>query len=447
MEPDRLIFSMRMNAAEEADGHRGARGVPVDPGSTRDSRRSTQDRAMAGGRPVSERERLPLLDALRGFALAGVLLANLREFSLFSLIDDVQRAALPTAALDHWLGPLLDALVGGKAMTLFALLFGVGFALQLQRGADGSGARLRFARRMVVLLVFGLLHAWLLWWGDILRYYAILGLLLLACAGWPARRLILAGLFVTLLATSLLQPFMAGWPARFGDGDVLRVQAVAAFAGNDWRAALRANFSYDVHLHATAWSLVLFTLGRLLLGAGFGRGGWLSQPQAYRRQWCHLLVACLPTGLLLTAFLLLRDEGLMPDGMLGLEGMPARMLSRLLRNAAYLLTGLGYLSAFVLVWLQPHCQRGLRALVPVGRMALTHYVGQTVVGVALFYGVGLGIGPRLGVLGILVAFVLIFGLQIAASHWWLARYRFGPLEWLWRCLTYGRLQPWRKSWS
>jgi uncharacterized protein len=399
---------------------------------------------MTGAEPVRERERLHLLDALRGFALAGVLLANLREFSLFSLIDAAQREALPTAALDRWLSPLIDGLVGGKAMTLFALLFGVGFSLQLQRGGHGAEAHARFAWRMVLLLAIGMLHAWLLWWGDILRYYAVLGLLLLICRDWPARRLILAGLFVALLVTSLLQPLMSGWTARFGDGDVLRAQAVAAFAGGDWPAVFRANFAYDAHMHATAWSLVFFALGRLLLGAGIGRGGWLLQPAAYRRQWRCLLVACLPAGLLLTAFFLALDEALLPRWMFGLQGMPARMLSRFLRNAAYLLTGLGYLSAFVLVWLQPRWQRRLQKLAPVGRMALTHYVAQTMMGVMLFYGVGIGLGPRWGVPGILAVFAVLFTLQVAASHWWLARYRFGPLEWLWRCLTYGRLQPWRK---
>ncbi|WP_440976595.1 DUF418 domain-containing protein [Pseudoxanthomonas winnipegensis] len=434
---------MTTAAAHDADDPQPGRVTSSEARSLLDGRPEASRTPMSEAQPVTGRERLHLLDALRGFALAGVLLANLREFSLFSLIEDAQRQALPTAALDRWLGPLIEALVGGKAMTLFALLFGVGFSLQLQRGV-GAEARARFARRMAVLLVIGLLHAYLLWWGDILRYYAVLGLLLLICRSWSARRLILAGLLVTLLATPLLQPLFAGWPARFGDGEALLAQVVAAFAGSDWPALLRGNFAYDLYVHVTAWSLVFFTLGRLLLGAGLGRGGWLLQPEAHRRQWRWLLVACLPAGLLLTAFFLALDEALMPFWMFGLDGMPARMLSRFLRNAAYLLTGLGYLSAFVLVWLQPRWQRRLTMLAPVGRMALTHYVAQTLVGVLLFYGVGMGLGPRWGMPGILLAFVLIFALQVAASHWWLARYRFGPLEWLWRCLTYGRLQPWRK---
>ena len=392
--------------------------------------------------PVAARDRLGLLDALRGFALAGVLLANLRDFSLFGLLDGAGRAALATAAWDRWLDPLIDGLVGGKAMTLFALLFGVGFALQLPADADRA-ARSRFARRMAGLLGFGLLHAWLFWWGDILRYYALLGLLLLACHRWPARRLAWSGLFVTLLATSLVQPFMAGWPSRFGDGEAIAARALAAFAHGDWRQVVGANFAYDAYVHMSAWSLVFFTLGRLLLGAGIGRSGWLTAAEAHQRRWRAVLHGCLPAGLLLTAFLLAQDHGLVPRWMFGLEGMPARMLSRFLRNVAYLATGLGYLAAFVLAWQRPRWRRRLELFAPVGRMALTHYLAQTVVGVWLFYGIGLGIGPRFGIPGALLAFVLVFAVQLRLSRWWLARYRFGPLEWLWRSLTYARPQPWR----
>lgn len=401
---------------------------------------STEGRALPA--PVREHDRLSLLDALRGFALAGVLLANLRDYSRYGPLDEKARAGLATAGWDRWLDPLIDGLVGGKAMTLFALLFGVGFALQLERmGADGRG---RFARRMLVLLGFGLLHA-ALWWGDILRYYAVFGLLLLLCARWSGRALVLAGLFVSLLATSLVQPLMQGWSRRFGDGDAILARFLDAAGGGDWMALLRANFDYDVHVHATAWSLVFFTLGRLLLGAGIGRGGWLRAPQAYLPGWRRLLWSSLPAGLLLTLYLLLRDHGIVDGPLLGLDGMPERMASRFLRNAAYLLTGLGYLSAFVLAYQHPAWKRRLDLFAPVGRMALTHYLTQTVAGVLLFYGIGAGIGPRHGIPGVLLAFAAIFALQLALSRWWLARYRFGPFEWAWRGLTYGRRQPWRRA--
>lgn len=399
---------------------------------------------VAADAPVATVERLTLLDALRGFALAGVLLANLRDYSLFGLLDDDRRATLATVAFDRWLDPAIDVLVSGKAMTLFALLFGVGFALQLSRAPEAAG-RWRFARRMLVLFGIGTLHAWLFWWGDILRYYALLGLLLLACHRWPARRLLWSGLFVTLLATSLAHPFMAGWSSRFGDGAAIAARALDAFSSGDWVQVVRANFARDVQWHLATWSLVFFTLGRLLLGAGIGRMGWLTDAEAHRRRWRSMLLWCLPLGLLLTLFFLVQDRGLLPRWMFGLEGTPARMLSRALRNAAYLATGLGYLAAFVLAWLRPRWRERLALFAPVGRMALTHYVTQTVVGVWLFYGMGLGIGPRFGIPGVLAAFAVVFAAQVWLSRWWLARFRFGPLEWAWRSLTYLRPQPMRMA--
>lgn len=117
----------------------------------------------------------------------------------------------------------------------------------------------------------------------------------------------------------------------------------------------------------------------------------------------------------------------------------------MLRNLAPLNLALFYLSAFVLLFQRPAWRARLGLLAPVGRMALTNYLAQTVVAIALFYGVGLGIGPRFGMVGVCVATLAIFPLQLAASAWWLRRYRFGPLEWLWRSLTYGRMQPMRRD--
>lgn len=127
--------------------------------------------------PAAGPERIDLIDALRGFALAGVLLVNLDSFTLYDYLDDAARAALPSATLDSMLRRWLDVFANDKAITLFSLLFGLGFAVQLER-ADARGApglRL-YLRRVAVLGLFGLIHAYLLWWGDILLIYALLAL-------------------------------------------------------------------------------------------------------------------------------------------------------------------------------------------------------------------------------------------------------------------------------
>ena len=128
-----------------------------------------------------------MLDALRGFALFGVLLVNLRDLSLFGFLSETARAGLVTARSDHWLDLAMTALVDVKAFTIFTVLFGVGFAMQAQRASAAGADMSRYVRRLLVLLAIGLLHAYLLSWGDILRLYALLGLLLLPVARLRAR--------------------------------------------------------------------------------------------------------------------------------------------------------------------------------------------------------------------------------------------------------------------
>ncbi len=189
------------------------------------------------------------------------------------------------------------------------------------------------------------------------------------------------------------------------------------------------------------WTLLFFVLGRVLLGAALGRAGVLYEPQAHARFWRRLLAANALVGGVITGFLLLRDHGGIAELLPWLATEPGRWAMRLLRNAAPLSLGLAYLAAFVLLFDQPAWRRWLQGLAPVGRMALSNYLAQTVLAIGLFYGVGAGLGPRFGLAGMLLAWTVIFALQLALSHWWLARFQFGPMEWLWRSLTYRRRQP------
>ncbi|WP_257388177.1 DUF418 domain-containing protein [Tahibacter caeni] len=392
--------------------------------------------------PVTETQRHDVLDALRGLALFGVLLVNLRDFSLYTLLPAAERAALPTAAWDRVLDVVMAALVDVKSATLFAMLFGVGFALQMQRAAGDASAAQRYLRRLLLLLVIGVAHAWLLWWGDILRYYAALGLLLLPLGHASPRRLALIGVAVAVFALPLLRPLIPPLLPRVAPAAEAAAVAFAAFSGPDAGAALAANFDHDLRMRVANWSLAFFVLGRLLLGAALGFAGVLQDPPRHLRFWRRLLGACLPLGAMLTAFVLLRDHGLLfADGWW--TGTAARNLSSIARSASSVALALAYMAIVVLAW-QTQARRLLGVFAPVGRTALTHYLGQSVLGVALFYGAGAGLGPRYGLVGTLLAAVALFALQTLASRWWLQRFRFGPAEWIWRSLTYGRRQPLRR---
>ncbi|RZA25546.1 MAG: hypothetical protein EOP92_43180, partial [Lysobacteraceae bacterium] len=175
------------------------------------------------------RERHDLIDALRGFALGGVLMVNLASFSLYEFMPDPARAALPTARFDAIALEAMELLVNIKFITLFSLLFGLGFSLQMER-AQASGGLARFVRRLLVLLAIGLLHGFFVWWGDIMLTYAVVGLALLGFRHASDRTLLVAGLALALLLPPMLSPWMrellAGWPKQ----DMAYAGAWQAFA-------------------------------------------------------------------------------------------------------------------------------------------------------------------------------------------------------------------------
>lgn len=404
--------------------------------------------ARAHASPASGIRRLELLDALRGFALLGVLMVNLRSFSLFEFLTPSDRAALPTAAWDRMVDMAMALLVDARSITLFSLLFGVGFAMQMNRPMatqnTANHVRRRYVRRMLILLAIGLVHAWLFWWGDILRYYAVFGLALLAFTRLSPRMLAALGVFVAVAMPVLLQPVLPPLLPSQASPAQSAAAALAAFSSDRWSTVLDGNFARDARMRIAVWWLPLFVFGRLLIGMAIGRAGVLQRSLEYRHFWRRLLYASLATSLVATVLLLLRDHnaaGTVAEWLRG--GDVGKTVTRLLRHIAPLAQGVFYMAAFVLLFQRAAWRHWLRKLAPMGRMALTNYLAQTLFGLGLFYGIGLGIGPRLGLVGIAACSIAIFALQAAFSCWWLARFRFGPAEWLWRSLVYGKPQPMR----
>lgn len=394
--------------------------------------------------PIGEAQRLEVIDALRGFALAGVLLANLPYFSLYAFLPDEQHAALPFAAVDRLLEPAITVLVAGKFITLFSLLFGVGFALQMQRltaAGDGPG---RYARRLLVLLGLGFAHGIGLWWGDILHYYALLGLCLIPLARWRPGSLAVLGVAIALLAFPLARLAIGDLSLRVPSLAGISPEALSAFSSDAWSRVVAMNLAMTAWFPVAYWGMVFFVAGRLLLGTAIGKSGMLDDPARHVARWRRLLFACLPTGLLLTIVIQACDYGFLPTASAWFRTTPGHAVMSVLRDLSTLSLGLAYLAGFVLLFQRPAWRHWLQHLAPIGRMALSNYLAHSLVGVAIFYGVGFAIGPRYGLVGVVIAWALLFAAQIIASRWWLAHFRFGPVEWLWRSLTYGRAQALRR---
>lgn len=388
-------------------------------------------------------ERLALIDSLRGVALAGVLLVNLGGFSLYYFMDDSARAALPTAGFDRWARLLVQILVQDKALTLFSLLFGLGIAMQVQQAESKRTGIGPVVRRLAVLLAIGLIHAHLFWWGDILTIYAVLAFGLIALRRLPDVAFLIGGLGLGLF-WFLLAPF-AEWLKPDGWPEQTRVYAdtFAIFSGNDIAATLRQNARVAHWMWLDMWGVLPFVFARFLLGYWAGRMFLLQDPAAHRRLLRATAIVGGSVGLAAVIAIEWIDAAQLTDTLLR-GGRYSEFALRLLRRIGPLGMGLAYAAGFALLFLRPGWQRWLQRLAPVGRMALSNYLMQTVVCLWLFYGIGLGLGPAYGYFMRLLVWAAVFSAQIGLSHWWLARFRLGPAEWLWRSIAEARRLPMRR---
>ncbi|NMO14274.1 DUF418 domain-containing protein [Pyxidicoccus fallax] len=413
-------------------------------------------------RPVGAGERVVLLDTLRGFALCGVLMANV--YLWFSGRMFLSRAQFDAAMKDvTWLDTVVNhafgPLIGGRFITLFSVLFGLGFAVQLGR-AEHRGASVVpvYTRRLVVMLGLGLAHLFLLFQGDIVSTYALLGFTLLlfyrrsdrALLAWATALIFLAPVLVSV---ALRLPQWLGGPEALEAAKAanehragLRAQVLEAFMHGSFADTVRSGAAYYVGdlgpMLATFWPVII---GRFLLGLWAGRRRLFHDAPQHLPFFRRLLAWSLGLGLFASGVgvlvgQLFSRKVLSPDGLPWLPFVmgPLRHLGEMGMAAAYA-------AAITLLFQRDTWRRRLAVFAPVGQMALTNYLMQSVLGVLLFYGCGLGLMGRLGSAAQLAVALGIFALQAVFSRLWLARFRFGPAEWLTRSLTYGRAQPLRRA--
>jgi uncharacterized protein len=229
--------------------------------------------------PIAKYERIELLDALRGFALAGVLLANLDQFSLYYFLDEAARAALPTAAFDESARYATRLLVSGKAITLFSLLFGLGFTVQLERARDIGTGLAPYLRRIAVLLLIGCVHTYLLWWGDILLVYALLAVVLIPFRHLRDRTLLVVGLALAL-SWPLLRPVVVQLqPSGLAGPESMYTASLAAFSSDSVAAALAQNVAFANWNRWDSWGVLPFVFAGFLLGCWPDAPGCCTNPE------------------------------------------------------------------------------------------------------------------------------------------------------------------------
>jgi len=388
--------------------------------------------------PTQAGERFELLDVVRGLALFGIVSANMISYSLYLYLPEAAKAALPTHASDRVLEFLELMLIEGKFYTIFSVLLGLGFSVLRSRARAKNLVFHRFyLRRVFFLFAIGVAHAVLFWHNDILQAYAFCGALLLpAVAARNRTILILAG--VALLAPIAIQ--LAG-------GISLGVLADAQ--GGLWdRFRFTRDTRVDTWTHGSPGEIVRLNLsmvlsqvsflltsgmifkiyGCFLLGFYLGRNEVYKQLEMRRPILKRLAIGGFAVGLPVNAvYAATFDSGSWLETLSGTFGI--------------LPLSLGYVAVCCLMWLDSRRRNQLRHFAPVGRTALTSYVGQSVICTLLYYGTGLGLGGTMGpTLYLPIAFA-VYAVQVLLSRLWLERFRFGPVEWLWRMLTYGEWLP------
>ena len=396
--------------------------------------------------PVAARDRIAALDVLRGFALLGIFIMNMPGFTHSLFAQPVAEAN----TVDRFVAAARDLFFAGKFNLLFGLLFGIGFTLQLARleAANASRAARVYARRLAALLAIGLAHAVLLWPGDVLVVYAVLGFGLLAISKLPERGV------VGLLAACLVYPAVSDAlrPTWFS----LQTETLAAFEYDAFRASNDAAFGHGSFFDAARETARVFAWGYssqlglfsyvafyvqmatgILLGVLVGRRRWALRLDALGselRRWHKLALATsLLAGAAWLGFAAAATEPIAPATLFAL-GL-AKTIGRAALMVVYALA-----VARLLQW-RPGAA-WTRPFERAGRMPLSNYLLQTLLASAVFYGWGLGFWGRVGpALETLLAIALFMLVQLPLSTLWLQRFRYGPVEYLWRLVTYGRQAP------
>ncbi len=388
--------------------------------------------------PVEPGARIEVIDVLRGFAILGVLVMNMGGYTgSFETVQDWSK-------MDQWVVWAEHFLFEAKFYSFLSFLFGMGMAMQMLR-AEERGVKFMpvYLRRLFFLLLIGVVHATFLWVGDILFIYACCGFLLLLFRKLSSKKILLAAFAV------LLHPLLISLPG---------ISEAFYEAFGQATEGLRNTITSGEHLYTSGtyfqvtvqrfWEanmarlIIVFAFGHVftmfLFGLYAGRRKIFRHiaenlPFIRRVMWGSLVLGVLLNGLYVF-FMIYPDY--VPDDFQALS-------RRGIRTFAAPSLCFFYLTAIILLYQHQRWRQRLAILAPVGRMALTNYLMHSLVATTIFYGYGLGLYGEFGPIADLIFSVLFYALQIRLSAWWLERYRFGPAEWCWRSLTYGRLQPMR----
>lgn len=401
--------------------------------------------------PVGHAERIGALDVLRGFALLGILVMNIQFFSMpgAAYMNPTAYGDLNGANLIVWF--ISHVFFDQKFMTIFSLLFGAGIILFTSRAEDKGQrpARLHY-RRMFWLLLIGLVHAYAIWPGDILVSYALCGMIVYPLRRWAAVPLIAVGLLLIVMGSVIWQLF--GWSVQFWPPE-----AVANIIAEDWQPPAE-NLAKEIAIYQGGWLTqmqervptaiafqTIFLLvwgfwragGLMLAGMGLYKLGIITgerSPSFYGR----MLAVCATTGVALILY------GVTRQFAAGWAFPYSFFTGSQFNYWGSVLLSCGWIGMVLLAAKTNALPALTSRLAAVGRMAFTNYLMHSIICTTIFYGHGLGLFGEVSRVGQALVVLGVWTVQLIVSPIWLRHFEFGPFEWLWRSLTYGRRQPFRR---
>lgn len=406
---------------------------------------------------ITHRERIQQIDVIRGVAIFGILLVNMAHFSYpdlyLSMIGSENFFTTNWSGLDDWTVTFLNSFIQMKFIMMFSFLFGFGMILMKER-AEAKSERFGriYVRRLLALLLFGTIHAFFIWDGDILMDYALLGFVLLLFQKCKPKTLLIWAvvLYVLFTVPIVLQEISTGqqnegvneWQADMMlENKQAAKQALQTYSSGSFVEIAKQRIAdrfYYMSLNGMAsFNPIVYFFANIpyfsmfLLGAYFAKRKILHEPRIHkdllkRLWWCSLFI-----------------------------GLPSNLLYGMMENEVFLVIGAPFFMLFYIISiaLLMESSLGKRLLIPlaaVGRTAFTNYILQSIVATTIFYSYGLGLYGRVNpFIGLFIS-ILMFTLQLAISNYWLRYFQYGPLEWIWRIATYKAIPRFRveqNSWN
>lgn len=378
-----------------------------------------------------EIKRIEQIDIIRGFALFGVLLVNLTMIDE-TLFSHQSSPFVYSNFFERMFSLLLHIFATGKFYTLFAILFGMGSILFMNRfESDSDGVR-RYKRRLLVLLMLGLFHLVFVWYGDILHVYAIAGFLMLSKRKLSAGQL-LRWAMVAFAFSTLMFSLLSGSENTTPEMIKIIEQSVQAYTQNDYLSMIRYRVTWELPMILINLVIVLpKILSLFFLGAGLAKMDVFGQSNTTRHRVEQVFKSALVASIIFACGYMIVSSGII--------GTDQYAFTTVFEELLTISGALFYASTLLIIMQRPNGLKKLKFLSAVGRMSLTNYLMQTLFFTTLLYGYGGGLFHKLPYWSYFPIAVAFFMMQVLYSNWWLRKFKTGPVEYVTRKLTYPQIR-------